>query len=70
MQHRFVPLQNTDTYGRLCDELIRHVNEVRSNLPEGVDGQALLIVDAAPQHADDGKLQMTAIRVVAIPKKT
>ena len=57
-----------DTCGTLRDELIGHVKEVRANLPEGLDWQALLIVDAAPQHADDGKLQANGIRVVAIPK--
>ena len=60
--------QNKDTYARLCDVLIDHVVSIRAQLPQGEDGKALLVADAAPQHADCGKLEDNGIRVVIIPK--
>lgn len=52
----------------MCDDLIKHVNDVRSRLPPSADSRALLVRDAAPQHADDGQLDDNGVRVVVIPK--
>jgi len=57
--------QNADTFARLAEAIIRHIDLMRTECPEM---HALLIVDAAPQHGATKTFGEHNVRVVQIPK--